>query len=194
MRTLEVVRATSSSSATNLHFSQQQQQHEVIAYSYRFAEDDVYREDPVPVPVNSGWYNYNSSQQGARFTSANPPNSQSSSPVYTNTTGSSPEAVAAEHVDYVNYLPNSPVSPPPLPPPLTTILRQRSRNGSGGDYQPKPSKSVHWVSDRKKRAADISGDRKMVKYQVERQKKEINESKIKRVLILPRPRWEQSCF
>lgn len=138
LRTVEVIRSTSS--CIEDARAARELEHSVVAYSYRFSENDTHLLYKEQIPFED-WMH------------VPPPNSQSSSPVYT-TTGSSPE---------MHQHPTSPVSPPPMP-----ILRRSTSQGYNhhNHNHHRPQKSVHWLSDRKKRPQDISSDRKIVKYQV----------------------------
>jgi len=107
-----------------------------------------------------------------------PMNSQSSSPVYTNTTGSSPEAPLSSPPATFHH--TSPVSPTEwtLGPMSSTMVKSALRPPTVSFHLsassirvtppplPKPTKTVQWLSDVKRRAEDISTDRKVVKYQV----------------------------
>ncbi len=126
------------------------------------------RSFPAPPPPSS-----TTSPSGAEPPSNYHYNSQSNSPVFTATTGSSPEAMTIAH-QAPNTSPEEShhLSPPPLR--MRSALRLPNRRGGGamGLSSSLPSrKSVQWVSDLKKRPQDISEDRKVVKRQVRKREK-----------------------
>ncbi len=113
------------------------EEHQVVTYAYRFSGQQILRDDFLS--WNNPWRDVDI---------VPPPNSQSSSPVFTATTGSSPE----------NVHPTSPVSPTSS---IVPILRSSTSSNSTTSR-----KTVQWLSDCKRRPEDISDDRKVVKRQV----------------------------
>jgi len=86
------------------------------------------------------------------------------------TTGSSPEA----------FHPTSPASPEWTHPLSSTLVKSALKPSSSVSFcssihapPGKPAKSVQWMSDVKRRARDISADRKIVKRQVVRVEEEL---------------------
>ncbi len=152
-----------------------------ILYEYRFTGNSVERwpfdSHHLVMDRASGLYHHQLQPQprligGGSAESASPPTASS---------GNSPEAAAGDL-----RLTNSPVSPthfdldddlenvstmavvrrPIVRPVIRPALRQASSLGGSLHRRPKQHKTVQWVSDTKKRAEDISLDRKVVKRQV----------------------------
>ena len=125
---------------------------DVITYTYRFgAGGRINRQplDPASPPPSAGA----------------PPNSQETSPVCTNSSGTSPEGQAGPPRQ---PLTNSPASPPP--PPLLSLDRPerwhvRSALRVPDNTLRRHRKTVQWFSDTK-RKVNRGCDRKAVKYQV----------------------------
>ena len=133
--------------AHDLHYPTQYPEH--IVYEYRFNENQIER-----WPLEARYY-VNSAE--------------SSSPPPWGSSGSSPEFSTQVHQQEVGGIMRrrggrtSPVSVISYNQPQLvrrSALRQPSRR--------KSTKSVHWVSDFKKKPQDISSDRKMVKVQVQK--------------------------